>query len=109
MELKEPELKNILQKFDNMIMEVPDEKRSIPEFKQFITTFLRTKTKEVTLPVADVMAIMKKKKPFVFAAIRNQYSHNVMFNVVTHIDVDYYEAYKRLNDLKQKLCIIKKY
>ena len=109
MNLKEPELKDMLSKFDQMIVEIPDEKQAIPEFIQFIKTFLRTRTEEVTLPVADVMAILKHKKPSVFKAIRTQYSHNVMFNVVTNIDIDYYEAYKRLSVLKQKLCIVKRY
>ncbi|MFC0559112.1 hypothetical protein [Halalkalibacter alkalisediminis] len=109
MDLKEPELRDALQQFDSLIIEYPDDRHAIPEFTSFITKLVKTKTNTVTLPIEDVMAIMKEKKPLVFSILRSEYSNNIMINVVTHIDKEYGEAYRKLNDLKRKLGIILKY
>ena len=109
MDLKEPELREALQQFDSLIIKYPDERRSIPIFKSFIEKFLKTKTKDIILPIEEVMAILKEKKTLVFSILHSEYSNNIIFNVVTHIDIEYFVAYRRLNDLKRRLGIIIKY
>ncbi|WP_100404693.1 hypothetical protein [Bacillus solitudinis] len=109
MKLEEKELKAALQQFENLIIELPDKRESIPEFKSFITAFLRTKTTAISLPIGDVMAIIKHKKPLVFSVMRSEYSKNIMINVVTHMDIEYSHAYRRLNELRRLLGIIKRF
>ncbi|WP_078428753.1 hypothetical protein [Alkalihalobacterium alkalinitrilicum] len=106
MELIEPELKVALEKLDSLIVTLPDKRDSVFHFKNFIISFLRTNTNNVTLPVSEVMAFLKNKKPTVFSILRNEYSHNLVINVVTHVDLEYKVASKRLYDLKLKLGII---
>ncbi|MDT8861031.1 hypothetical protein N0O92_12380 [Alkalihalobacillus sp. MEB130] len=109
MDLKEPELKNAIQQFDELILDIPDEVQGLLTFKAFILQFLKTKTTTVSLPVADVMAIIKQKKPFIFSMLRKEYSNNIAINIVTHNDTDYREAYRNLQLLRTKLGIVKRY
>lgn len=62
-----------------------------------------------TLPVGEIMAIIKQKKPHVFSILRSEYSNNLIMNIVTHIDLEYQEAYKRISKIKTDLGIIKRY
>ncbi|WP_088105185.1 hypothetical protein [Halalkalibacter urbisdiaboli] len=109
MTLKEDELKAALEKFDFLIVELPDKKPFIPEFIHFISSFLRTRTTTVHLPIEDVMAVLKQKKPFIFSEIKSEYKHNILFTIVTDINIEYYTAYKRLNELKRLLGVTKRY
>ncbi|WP_227936038.1 hypothetical protein [Alkalihalobacillus deserti] len=108
MDLKEPELKAVLNQFDTLILETPDHRQNVPVFKRFITRLLKTQTYIVTLPIEEVMTIMKQKKPLVFAALRRDYSSIITIEIVTHINMEYQQAYRRLSDLKSKLGIIQK-
>ncbi len=107
--LQEPELKQSLQTFDHLILNLPDESQSIAELKSFIISFLKTKTKSIILPVNDVMAIIKQKKPNIFAGMKRMYRDNMIIYMITNIDTDYEEAYCRLNKLKQQLGMVKRY
>ena len=98
MDLKEPELREALQQFDSLIIEYPDDRNAIPEFKSFITEFIKTKTNIVTLPIEEIMSIIKQKKPLVFSILHSEYSNNIIFNVVTHIDIEYFVAYRMLKE-----------
>ncbi|MCL7748446.1 hypothetical protein [Halalkalibacter alkaliphilus] len=109
MNAKEPELINALQQFDELIMETPDERKFVLTFKEFIITLLKTKTTTVTIPIVEVMTVIKTKKPLVFSILKKEYDNNIIMNVVTQIDVEYREAYRKLNDIKRQLGIIKRY
>lgn len=103
MQLHEQELKKALIQFDSLIKVLPDTKRSFLEFKRFIIFFLRIRTKSISLPTSEIMAVLKHEKPTVFYIMRKELSGSVIFNIVTHIDMSYSEAIRRLNELKQTL------
>lgn len=107
--LHEPELKQSLEKFDDIIINVPDENQFIVDVKNFLISFLKTKTNNTTLPINDVMAIIKKRKPNIYSGLKRVYRNNMIMYMITNLDTDYDEAYRRLNKLKQQLGIIKKY
>ncbi len=107
--LKEPELKRSLEQFDDIILHLPDETRYVVEVKNFLITFLKTKTKETTLPINDVMAILKRKKPTIYAGLKQMYKNNMIIYMLTNIDTSFEVAYRRLNNLKQRLGIVKRY
>ena len=49
--LQEPELKQSLQTFDHLILNLPDESQSIAELKSFIISFLKTFSGDLCLPI----------------------------------------------------------
>ncbi|WP_216829626.1 hypothetical protein [Alkalihalobacterium elongatum] len=106
MELTEPELKEALQRMDSLIVTLPDKRESVTEFKDFIIHFLRTNTTKVSLPISEVAAVLKNKKPTVFSILKNEFSNNLVINVVTHVDLEYKVASKKLYHLKLNLGII---
>ncbi|NEU29926.1 hypothetical protein GN156_03935 [bacterium LRH843] len=105
MKLNEPELKSALEKFDKLLIDLPDENKSAPLFKNFITSFLRTQTKTITLPISDVMAVLKQSKPVVFSIIRTTYADNMALNIVTNINADYDKSIRRLNEIREQLGV----
>ncbi|KHF39955.1 hypothetical protein [Halalkalibacter okhensis] len=109
MSINEPELRNTLQLFEELIMETPDERQYVQTYKKFIILLLKTRTTAVTLPISEIMTVIKTKKPVIFSTLRRDYKNNIAMNVVTNIDVEYREAYRKLNDLKRYLDITKRY
>ncbi|MGO4890271.1 hypothetical protein ACJ2A9_21190 [Anaerobacillus sp. MEB173] len=103
MKLQEPELKCALIQFESLMRELPDRRESLPQFKKFILFFLRIKTRSVPLPTSEIMSILKREKPTLFSIMRRELSNNLIFNIITHIDAEYWGAKKRLNELLQKL------
>ncbi len=101
--MQDRELKAALKKFDSLINDLPDERRFIHHYKNFIINFLRIKTGSTVLPTAEIMAIIKHEKPIIFSIMKNEFSNNLVFNIVTKIDMEYQEGYKRISELKQRL------
>ncbi|MBU8908698.1 hypothetical protein [Desertibacillus haloalkaliphilus] len=97
------ELKHALDKFETLINDLPDNRTSVPKFKNFVVYFLRIKPKKVTLPTAELMAVLKHEKPTVFYYMRSDSSQHMIFNLVTHIDMKYETAVERLENVKQQL------
>ncbi|WP_209125453.1 hypothetical protein [Alkalihalobacillus sp. BA299] len=108
MELNEPELKDALEKMGNMLVTLPDKRDSVLPFKHFITSFLGITTTNVSLPVTEVMAFIKNKKPTVFSILKNEYQRNLIVYAVTQVDFEYKIASKRLYELKLKLGILQR-
>lgn len=103
MKLQECELKKALKKFDVILQDLPDDGRFLHHYKSFIINFLRVKTKAVTLPTAEVMAVLKYRKPIIFSLLKKEYANNLAIHIVTNINLDYEDGHTRLSEIKKRL------
>lgn len=99
---QEPELKVALNKFEKMLNEYPDDfNKSVLPFKNFLKGFLRIKTTTIELPTIEVMAILKHEKPNTFYSIKKNFQHDLLFDLLTHLEMEYMEARKKLSEIKE--------
>lgn len=100
---KESELKKVLEKFDQIIETAPDNQSSLANFANFLRGFLRTRDPKHSLPSAEVMTIIKHKKPKVFYLLKRQAEQNPTLQILTELEIDYDKAIERYETLKKKL------
>ncbi len=100
---KDSDLKAALIKFEQLIETSPDEKSSLASFANFLRGFLRIRNAKHSLPSAEIMTIIKNKKPTVFYFLKKQASQNPSLQLLTELEIDFNKAVERLENLKTKL------
>ncbi len=96
----EPELKDALVKFENLLNEYSDNANNVIPYKSFIKYFLKVKTKNITLPTSEILAVIKHERPLIYYQLkRNSASDNTLY-FLTHIDMNYESAQKKLLEIK---------
>ncbi|SET40225.1 hypothetical protein SAMN05216389_110125 [Oceanobacillus limi] len=104
MNYDEPQLKAAFERFDKLLRELKDEDlRNVIPFKNFIRNFLRVKTNYLDLPTPEIMAVLKHEKPNIYLYLRKNFSQEPIFDFLTHLDVDYEAARKKLDELKESI------
>jgi hypothetical protein len=92
------ELKIKIKEFYNLLESVQDTPGSSLEFIAFLRTFLRVQS-ESPLPTIEVMTLLKKHKPNIFTALRNNTNHYQMLQFLTELQMDETEAENNINTL----------
>ncbi|OIJ16198.1 hypothetical protein BKP35_04260 [Anaerobacillus arseniciselenatis] len=100
---KENELKKAIIDFEELIETTPDEKSSLAGYNNFLRGFLRIRDAKYSLPSAEVMTIIKSKKPTIFYFLKKLAAQNPTLQILTELEIDYNKAVERLEDLKKKL------
>ncbi|WP_227397148.1 hypothetical protein [Jeotgalibacillus aurantiacus] len=103
MNYTEPELKEALIRFDKLLRTCPDRNENVLAYKQFITSFLRVKTKNLTLPTSEIMSVIQHERPSTFYLLKKSMSYDPTFELLTNIDLNYEMASLHLSAIKEHL------
>lgn len=96
MEREENEIKMFLSKFNAMLELLDDDRKNTDEFAKFLRLFLRLKPRTYSLPMMEVMTVLKYRKPYVFEAIKARGKNEAYFHFLTGITTDLRTAEKNL-------------
>ncbi|WP_017729287.1 hypothetical protein [Halalkalibacterium ligniniphilum] len=97
----EPELAEAIKQFERLLKNTPDKPEHVITFTGFLRTLLRVKTKNVTVPAAEMTAILKNEKPQIFRVLKKQSESTPYLNYLININMDYYVAQKKLSLVKK--------
>ncbi|WP_138419467.1 hypothetical protein [Aquibacillus sediminis] len=100
---REPELKAALNNFEKLLKEYPDHLGDIMSYKHFLRSFLRVRTKSLSLPTSEVITVMKHERPNTFYLLRTHTNNDPAFQFVTGVDMDYERALKNLEEIKNSI------
>jgi hypothetical protein len=96
MEREENEIKLFLSKFNAMLELLDDDRKNADEFARFLRLFLRVKPRTHSLPMMEVMTVLKYRKPYVFESIKARGKNESYFQFLTGITTDLRTAEKNL-------------
>lgn len=97
----EPELKAALKNFEKLLKEQPDDMKAIIPVKNFLKNFIRIRCKSLNIPTAEIMAILKYKKPTLHYHLKKTSTNDPTFHFLTNINMDYDKAIQRLDEIKK--------
>ncbi|TWI55882.1 hypothetical protein [Halalkalibacter nanhaiisediminis] len=103
MKYHEPELKEVIKQFEQLLNRTPDKPEHVITFKIFLRQLLRVKPKQINLPAAEIIAVLKNDKPQIFRTLKLQSTDIAYLHYLTNINMDYHTANKKLTSLKESL------
>lgn len=90
-------VRSAINELYSLLEKHPDDAKSLSIFIQFLRQFLRISSADKSLPTVEIMTVLKHKKPLVFSQMRKQ-TNNVLFNILTHVEMDLDSAETRLKE-----------
>ncbi|WP_226034779.1 hypothetical protein [Aquibacillus saliphilus] len=97
---REPELKEALNNFDNLLIEYHDNYCAVYPYKHFLENFVTVRTVFYKLPLSEIMAVIKHKKPNTYYLLKVNYSNNPTLHFISKTDMNYVIAQKRLTRIR---------
>lgn len=101
MEGQEQKIAKAIEEFYTFLDKYPDEPKSLSIFMRFLKEFLKIPTKNQTLPTIEIMTVLKQRKPIIFSIMRRQ-TNNVLYNILTQVEMELEVAEQKLNELLKK-------
>ncbi|WP_416150761.1 hypothetical protein ACM26V_07285 [Salipaludibacillus sp. HK11] len=97
------DLLNQMIKYEKMLADLEDNAAAFPEFRSFFRLLLRTKHPTLSLPVIELISLLKKKKPTVFYYLRQEAKKDFMLSILTGNLMSAEQAEKRFHEFKERL------
>lgn len=94
----------MIENFFELLKEYSDTPENAEIFINYIRLFLRTKS-GTPLPTVEMMSLIKKKKPEIFAVIRQRGKSDLLLEFVTGIHMDTENAEDRMRQYLSKIAI----
>ncbi|HYK72491.1 MAG TPA: hypothetical protein VEV44_05060, partial [Pseudoneobacillus sp.] len=98
-------LEGMIENFFELLKKYSDNPDNADIFINFIRLFLRTKSSGAPLPTVELMSLIKKEKPEIFAAIRQRGKYDLLLEFVTSIHMDTANAEERMKQYLSKIAI----
>lgn len=95
----------MIENFFELLEKYSDNPNNADIFINFIRLFLRTKLSGTMLPTVELMSLIKKEKPEIFAAIRQRGKYDLLLEFVTGIHMDTDNAEEKLKRYLSKRAI----
>ncbi|ADH98646.1 hypothetical protein [Salisediminibacterium selenitireducens] len=92
----EQELENALKQFKRILRLYPDRKKDYMEYKYFLRSFIKIKTKSSTLPNTAVVTVIRHERPETFRLLREMMKDDPTFYFLTNLDMAYEDACREL-------------
>jgi hypothetical protein len=86
-----------------MLSKYEDSRDSFPEFRSFLRLLLRNKNSNYTVPVIEVVSLIKEYKPTVFWYLRREGSNELNLAIITSTTLPAEQAETRIDSLIQEL------
>lgn len=98
MTMNDSVIKWAIREFFYLLNKYPDQTSEYIHFMLFIEDLLKLPYSEEELPINEIMAVLKKKKPNIFNLMRNQ-KRNMLLLFLTDVRMDEKEALIRLKKI----------
>jgi len=91
------ELKNGIHQFYEILNKYPDEIKYTHDYVFFLKSFLKIQCQ--SLPLTELMTLIKHKKPNIFSGIRRLSDKNIMLNILSELSTDIESAQNSLEKI----------
>lgn len=79
----------------------PDNQGYFGNYKSFLRSFLRVRTRYISLPTSEVISILKHEKPNIYYSLKANLKEDPILGFVTQLDMNYDLAKKNLADIRK--------
>jgi len=86
-----------IEKFYDMLHDVPDDHKSIYEFYNFFKSLSFVPSKNI--PFVELGTILKHKKPVVYYGLKPLSEMNHIIQIITSVDMDLEKAIENINSI----------
>lgn len=93
----EQELEDALKQFRRIPKLYPDHKKDYMEYKYFLRSFIKIKTKSCPLPTTAVVTVIRHERPETFRLLREMMKDDPTFYFLTNLDMAYDQACQELS------------
>ncbi|MBU9722726.1 MULTISPECIES: hypothetical protein [Bacillaceae] len=92
-----------INKFMSMLNTLEDSKKSYGEFRNLLRLLIRLQNNKHTIPVVEVVSLIKAKKPNIFYLLRREAEIDTNLSIIISTTIAEEQAEQRVNSLIEKI------
>lgn len=100
---EDEELVNMIHRFFQLLETMDDTNDSFPDFRIFLKQLLRTKHSKISLPVIEMITLVKRDKPNLYRYLRELGRTDLNISIIVGTTMPAKDAEQRLAQLLDRL------